>query len=295
MQFPIIKNTTTASKLFIFLLLFVFGLIFSGILGLFLTNIRGGGITDITNLQITQICSQVIGFLLPPLLYVLLVKEELFNYLGFNKLPKWSLLGILAMFTVIPFVAAVSEWNDGITFPESMKEIETTLRNLKELNDSTSERMMNESNLFVAILIFGLLAAVSEEVLFRGVIQQALVKLFKNAHVGIIVTAFVFSAFHADFYGFFPRFILGLMLGYMFWMSGSIWASIIMHFTNNTTIVMLYFLNKKEIISVDVENFGNTDSVFVIVLSLVVTIAIFIICNRFKNRRDARPCVSTRI
>lgn len=273
MQFPIIKNTTTASKLLIFLLLFVFGLIFSGILGLL-----------IPNLQITQICSQLVGFLIPPLLYVMLVKEEPFNYLGLNKLPKWSLLGILTMFTVIPFVAAVSEWNDGITFPESMKVIETTFRNLKELNDSTSEKMMNESNLFVAILIFGLLAAVSEEILFRGVIQQAFVKLFKNAHVGIIVTAFVFSAFHADFYGFFPRFILGLMLGYMFWMSGSIWASIIMHFTNNTTIVMLYFLNKKEIINIDVESFGSTDSVFVIILSLVVTVAIFMVCNRFKNR-----------
>lgn len=284
MQFPIIKNTTTASKLLIFLLLFAFGLIFSGILGLL-----------IPNLQITQICSQLIGFLMPPLLYVMLVKEEPFNYLGLNKLPKWSLLGILTMFTVIPFVAAVSEWNDGITFPESMKVIETTFRNLKELNDSTSEKMMNESNLFVAIVIFGFLAAVSEEILFRGVIQQALVKLFKNAHVGIIVTAFVFSAFHADFYGFFPRFILGLMLGYMFWMSGSIWASIIMHFTNNTTIVMLYFLNKKEIINIDVESFGSTDSVFVIILSLVVTVAIFMVCNRLKNRRDARPCVSTRI
>ena len=286
MQFPIIKNTTTASKLLIFLLLFAFGLIFSGILGMFVTNMRGGGITDITNLQITQICSQLVGFLLPPLLYVLLVKEEPFNYLGFNKLPKWSLLGILAMFTVIPFVAAVSEWNDGITFPESMKGIETTLRNLKELNDSTSEKMMNESNLFVAILIFGFLAAVSEEILFRGVIQQAFVKLFKNAHIGIIVTALVFSAFHGDFYGFFPRFILGLMLGYMFWMSGSIWASIIMHFTNTTTSVMLYFLNKKDIINIDVENFGSTDSVFVIVLSLVVTVAIFVICKRLKCKYD---------
>lgn len=287
MSFPWIKNTTTASKLLIFLLLFTFGLIFSGILGMFITSMRGGGMTDITNLQITQICSQLVGFLLPTLLYVLLVKEKPFNYLGFNNLPKWSLLGILAMFAVIPFVASVSDWNDSIVFPESMKGIETTLRNLKEVNDSVSERMMNESNLFVAILIFGLLAAISEEVLFRSVIQKSFIKLFRNAHVAIIVTALVFSAFHGDFYGFFPRFILGLMLGYMFWMSGSIWASIIMHFTNNTTIVMLYFLNKKEIINIDVDSFGSTDSVFVIILSLVVTVTIFIICNRFSKRQDA--------
>lgn len=287
MQFPIIKNTTTASKLLIFLLLFAFGLIFSSVLGIFISMMRGGDIMDITNLQITQVCSQVIGLLLPPLLYVMLIEEKPFNYLGCNELPKWSLLGIVAMFTILPFNGWVAEWNENIVFPESMAAYEAKLKSMHEMYEATSEMLMNGSNLAIGIIIFGLLAAVSEEFLFRSVIQKALVKLFKNAHIGIIVTALVFSAFHADFYGFFPRFILGLMLGYMFWMSGSIWASIIMHFTNNATIVMLYFLNKKEIINIDAENFGSTDSVFVIILSLVVTVAIFIICNRFSKRQDA--------
>jgi len=295
MQFPIIKRTTFGSKLLIFLLVLVFGLVFSSVLGIFISMMRGGDIMDITNLQITQVCSQVIGLLLPPILYVMLVEEKPFNYLGCNELPKWSLLGIVTMFTILPFNGWVAEWNENIVFPESMAALETKLKSLHEMYESTSEMLMNGSNLVIGIIIFGLLAAVSEEFLFRGVIQKALVKLFKNAHIGIIVTALVFSAFHSDFYGFFPRFILGLMLGYIFWMSGSIWASIIMHFVNNSTIVMLYFLNKKEIISIDAESFGSTDSVFLIILSLVVTVAIFVICNRLKNRRDARPYVSTEI
>jgi hypothetical protein len=286
MQFPIIKNTTTGSKLLIFLLLFAFGLIFSSVLGIFISMMRGGDIMDITNLQITQVCSQVIGLLLPPLLYVMLVYEKPFNYLGCNELPKWSLLGIVAMFTILPFNGWVAEWNENIVFPESMAAYEAKLKSMHEMYEATSEMLMNGSNLAIGIIIFGLLAAVSEEFLFRSVIQKALVKLFKNAHIGIIVTALIFSAFHADFYGFFPRFILGLMLGYMFWMSGSIWASIIMHFTNNATIVMLYYLNKKEIISIDAESFGSTDNAFLIILSLLVTVAIFIICNRLKNKTE---------
>ena len=286
MQFPIIKNTTTASKLLIFLLLFAFGLIFSSVLGIFISMMRGGDIMDITNLQITQVCSQVIGLLLPPLLYVMLIEEKPFNYLGCNELPKWSLLGIVAMFTILPFNGWVAEWNENIVFPESMAAYEAKLKSMHEMYEATSEMLMNGSNLAIGIIIFGLLAAVSEEFLFRSVIQKALVKLFKNAHIGIIVTALIFSAFHADFYGFFPRFILGLMLGYMFWMSGSIWASIIMHFTNNATIVMLYFLNKKEIINIDAESFGSTDNAFLIILSLLVTVAIFMICNRLKCKYD---------
>jgi membrane protease YdiL (CAAX protease family) len=288
MQFPIIKKTTTGRKLFIFLLLFVFGLVFSSVLGMFITTILGGDMSDIKNLQIMQICNQIVGFLLPPLAYVALVKEEPLKYLGFKKLPTWSLLGIVAMFTVIPFIATVSEWNDSITFPESMKEIETILRNLNELNEATSEKLMNGSNLIVALLIFGALAAISEELLFRSVIQKAFVKIFRNAHVAIIVTSIVFSAFHGDFFGFFPRFILGLMLGYMFYLSGSIWASMLMHFANNSAIVFLYYFNNKGIINIDVDNFGNTDSVLLIILSLVVTVAIFIVCYRLSSRRCDR-------
>lgn len=285
MQFPLIKKTTFGSRLLIFLLLLIFGLVFSSVLGILISMMRGGGLMSITNMQITQVCNQVIGLLLPPLLYVMLVYEKPFNYLGCNELPKWSLLGIVAMFTVLPFNAWVAKWNENIVFPESMAAWESKLKALHGTYETTSDLLMNGSNLVIGIVIFGLLAAISEEFLFRSVIQKALVKLFKNAHIGIIVTALVFSAFHTDFYGFFPRFILGLMLGYMFWMSGSIWASIIMHFTNNATIVMLYFLNKKEVINIDVESVGSTNNAFFIILSLVVTVAIFIVCNRLKEAR----------
>lgn len=284
MNFPLIKNASRGSKLLTFTLLLIFGLVFSSIFGLLIIKMRGGTMTDITNLQINQICSQIIGLLLPPLAYAMLVQENPFNYLGFKNLPKWALLGIVAMFTVLPFNAWIAEWNNSIVFPESMAALESKLKNLHELYESTSEMLMKGSNLVVGILIFGLLAAVSEELLFRSVIQKALVKIFKNVHIGIFVAAIIFSAFHGDFYGFFPRFILGLMLGYMFWLSGSIWATIIMHFTNNITVVMLFFMNKKEIIHVDVDKVGNTDNALLIIISLIATVAIFLACYRFKNK-----------
>lgn len=284
MNFPLIKNASRGSKLLTFTLLLIFGLVFSSIFGLLIIKMRGGTMTDITNLQINQICSQIIGLLLPPLAYAMLVQEKPFNYLGFKNLPKWALLGIVAMFTVLPFNAWIAEWNNSIVFPESMAVLESKLKNLHELYESTSEMLMKGSNLVVGILIFGLLAAVSEELLFRSVIQKALVKIFKNVNIGIFVAAIIFSAFHGDFYGFFPRFILGLMLGYMFWLSGSIWATIIMHFTNNITIVMLFFMNKKEIIHVDVDKVGNTDNALLIIISLIATVAIFLACYRFKNK-----------
>lgn len=285
MQFPLIKNASQGTKLLIFILLLIFGLAFSSVLGA-LFMLSGEGMDDITNIQIGQVISQVFGFMLPPVLYVMLVKEKPFDYLGFKKLQSWSPLGIVAIFTIIPFLAMVTEWNDSISLPESMAVIEQKLRYIQELANETTERFMTEGSLFSGLLIVAALAAISEELLFRSVIQKAFVKICRNAHVGIILTAIVFSAFHGDIFGFFPRFILGLMLGYMFYLSGSIFPSMLMHFVNNGTIVMLFYLNKKEVINVDVETFGSTDNVLLVVLSLVVTVAIFIICNRFSKRQD---------
>ena len=289
MTFPIIKNATFGTKLLTFMLLLIFGLVFSSVLGVLVAMTNGGSIFDLKNLQIIQVLNQVIGFLMPPVVYVMLVQEKPFKYLGFNKLPAWSILGIVAMFTVIPFLSMVTDWNDGIVFPESMRAIEEQLRNTQKQSEEIIKTFISQGSLCSSLLIIAALAAVSEELLFRSVIQKALIKLFKNAHVAIIVTAFVFSAVHMDFFGFFPRAILGVMLGYMFWLSGSIFPSMLMHFVNNATIVMLYYLNTRGFINIDVEHFGNTDNVLVILLSLITTVAIFWTCNRLNKRHFDRP------
>ena len=288
MKFPLIKNASQGTKLLTFMLLLVFGIVFSSVLGVLVAMTNGGSIFDLKNLQIIQVLNQVIGFLMPPVVYVMLVQEKPFKYLGFNKLPAWSILGIVAIFTVIPFLSMVTDWNDGIVFPESMRAIEEQLRNTQKQSEEIIKTFISQGSLCSSLLIIAALAAVSEELLFRSVIQKALIKLFKNAHVAIVVTAFVFSAVHMDFFGFFPRAILGVMLGYMFWMSGSIFPSMLMHFVNNATIVMLYYLNTRGLSDIDAEHFGSTGNVLVIILSLITTVAIFITCNRFSLKNDNR-------
>ena len=293
MTLPVIKNASQGTKLLTFTLLLIFGLIFSNVLGVLVVIMNGYDITNVKNLQIMQILSQVVGIMMPAVVYAILVKEKPLNYLGFNKIQAWSLLGIVAIFAVVPFLSMVTEWNNGIVFPESMRAIEERLRTSQEKQEEIIKMFISQGSLFSSLLIVAVLAAVCEELLFRSVIQNALIKLCKNAHVAIIVTAIIFSAFHMDFFGFFPRAILGVMLGYMFWMSGSIIPSMLMHFFNNSTIVVLYYLNTRGFIDIDIDNFGNTSSVLLILLSLIATVAIFVICNRLKNRKDARPCVST--
>jgi membrane protease YdiL (CAAX protease family) len=55
-----------------------------------------------------------------------------------------------------------------------------------------------------------------------------------------------FSFVHASYYGFLARAGLGMILGYMFYYSKSLWLPIIAHFINNAfAVTMMYYMNKQ--------------------------------------------------
>lgn len=284
------KNTTTAGRIFIFILLVVFGTVFGSVFASAVMLMCPDSLTDVTGLRVAQICSQVAGFVMPPLFYAVLVKPEPLGYLGFRKMPVWALLGIVAMFTALPFNNLLTEWNEGFTLPETMAGLEEYFRKAQDMADDLMTKFLEVGSiggLIANILMIAALAAIGEELLFRSVIQPFMIRICRNAFVGILVTSVLFSAMHFEFYGFIPRIVLGIILGYMFYLTGSIWSSMLMHFVNNATIVMLYYLNFNSIIAVDVEKFGSSDNVFVIAGSLLVTVAIFVVCHRLR-KRDSR-------
>ena len=74
-------------------------------------------------------------------------------------------------------------------------------------------------------------------------IQKIFLKWNGKVHLSIWLTALVFSAVHMQFLGFFPRLILGAVLGYMLVWSGSLWLPIVAHFTNNAFAVSCYLFH----------------------------------------------------
>jgi membrane protease YdiL (CAAX protease family) len=109
----------------------------------------------------------------------------------------------------------------------------------KILDAFTSTRTI--PGLLVNLFMIGIIAAVGEELIFRGLIQRILSAWIRNAHIAILITAFLFSSFHFQFLSFLPRFILGIILGYLMYLGKSIWYPIIAHFVNNTLGVVYYF------------------------------------------------------
>ncbi|MFH1312727.1 MAG: CPBP family intramembrane glutamic endopeptidase [Candidatus Eisenbacteria bacterium] len=88
-------------------------------------------------------------------------------------------------------------------------------------------------------LIAALGAAVSEEFIFRGVLQNGFSSRLRG-WIAVLITASVFAILHT-IWRFPPAFILGVFLGVLYWRTGSLWPPIAAHLTINTvTIVTLY-------------------------------------------------------
>lgn len=93
------------------------------------------------------------------------------------------------------------------------------------------------------------MSALGEELLFRGVIQGS----FSNPVVGVTITAGVFAALHVGpSRVFLPwtlmAFVVGVMFGVLFWLSGDLLAPIIAHGVIN-------FLNLRAILTEDDSRF----------------------------------------
>ena len=291
MQHPIIKKTNKLERIFIIAALIIIGLILSLVVST-ITTIASGNLTELSILRIAQISSQIFTFVLPPILYALLVKEKPMSALGLNKVQfHWILLGIAIMYAILPLNSVFAEWNEGLKLPESMKALEELMKSMQDAAGEVTEKMLNVNNisgLIINLFMIAGLAALGEELLFRSLLQTSLIRICKNAHIGIFIASIVFSFIHFEFYGFLPRLVLGLLLGYMFYFSRSIWIPILMHFVNNGTVVVLYYLNNIGIINIDLETFDKTNNP-ILISSIFVVIALLyfsIKCSKKEHEEE---------
>ncbi len=173
------------------------------------------------------------------------------DYLKVRKAPSLKIAGlaILLMAVSVPLVLYTVNLNQMLELPELFKTME----------DQTAEIIkgllqMDHFGEFLANLtIIAVLPAIGEELVFRGVVQQQLMRRISNPWVAILVSAFIFSAAHFQFEGLLPRMILGVILGWLYWQTRNFWVPVIAHFFNNGIQVIGQYLYGNKISSVDLE------------------------------------------
>ena len=160
----------------------------------------------------------------------------------------WWLLGAAALIVVIlPFMSTLIAWNAGAHFPTFLHDFEVWARTSEDRAAVLTKfltRFNSASRFWVGVVVIALVPAIAEELVFRGVIQKNLVRWF-SPHVGVWLGAAIFSAIHFQFFGFVPRFVLGLVLGYLYLWSGNILVSMAAHFTQNAFQLLIIYLTQR--------------------------------------------------
>ena len=240
------ENKSLASKVGILFLLIFLSVILHNLIAVALVSIFfENGIELIQNydlsrqesvnyLKIIQLFSGVGFFIVPTLFYSYLTNFDF----KFTRISRQNTILVIAiMMLITPFIALLLEWNMMIDFPQWLLQFDIN----SEAIVTAFLKMDTIWDLFFTILVLAIVPAVGEELLFRGYIQQRIARSLGSQHTSILITAFLFSAIHLHFQGMIPRFLLGLLLGYLFYWSRSLWIPILAHFVNNAQAVVFSY------------------------------------------------------
>jgi uncharacterized protein len=189
-------------------------------------------------LRLSLMASHLFGFVIAGiiafrLMYANRWKEALQLDRGFPL--NMLLVGIAALGLSLPIIQWLYEWNKTWPLPAWMKASEAATEKLIETLLITK----NPAEVILNILVIAIVPAIGEEIIFRGGLQKQLGRLIQNPHIAIWLTAALFSAFHMQFEGFLPRMVLGVLLGYTYYWSRSLWLPIALHAINNGSQVLL--------------------------------------------------------
>ncbi len=231
-------------------------------------------------LKLAQTASTLGIFIVPAVIFARIQSRNPLTYLKLNTpvKPLLVLLGITIMVASAPFMEWMISVNKQMNLPDFLQGLERWMRvqedQLKELTMQLL-KMNHPADLVINLVMIAILPAIGEELIFRGCLQKIMTRWTNNYHWGIWTAAIIFSAIHMQFYGFFPRMLLGALFGYLLVWSKSIWIPILAHFINNGTAVISAYVYQKN--GQPIEKINETPyatNAYVYFFSLLLTAAL---------------------
>jgi membrane protease YdiL (CAAX protease family) len=201
------------------------------------------GETNIDFLRYLMIVQDICLFIVPASIILFLLKpvdrRRTFDF----EIPQINeiALVILLAFCLFPVTSFTGELNSGMHLPGFLSEVEKWMAEKEDYADRLIGLLITSDTFWITLLnllFIAVLPAIGEEMIFRGVFQKIFYDVFKSGHTAIWITAIIFSTVHFQFFGLIPRFILGLVFGYLYFWSRTLWLPVIAHFVNNAVPVI---------------------------------------------------------
>lgn len=208
-----------------------------------ITNISTASSQKILNAaRLQQLLFSLIFFSGVAFLYAYASHPRPLKYLGFSRVkkPAHVLLAIVLALAAIPLVEQLQSVLKLIDLGDKVNAMQANIEHRQEAMLTFSSPL----TFIYTIFLFAILPAVGEELFFRGLLMRFINKRTNRVHFSIFLSATVFALFHGEPYSTFPILLMGMLLGYIYYYTGSIWLSILAHFiVNGIQVTLLYMAN----------------------------------------------------
>jgi len=229
---------------------------------------------------IKNIVSTIIGY--TPLFIIMSAIGAFFFYILISKIRKKNLFE-LCEFNKISVIEVIDTLLLGISSNVltivfiSFLPIEKLTPEYEELMES-----INGGNFIITLLGVGIAGPFIEEVVFRGLIYNEL-KRHMRIMPAVVIQALLFGIYHLNVVQGIYAFLLGIILALALNWTGTIWSSILIHFSFNTfNIAISYFADESYL--------ESTEGTITTAISVLASIVIFGLCTfvLWVNRKSKK-------
>lgn len=244
-----LKNKTPFNQI---LILLVIGIVSIVILSIITTTLLAYIYPEMTTLsaqsQMQKFPVQyMIGSFLPFQFGLFLIPSLLY-YRNKNSLEKkhkliiniktllWSFFLFFILFCLLPFLTEINSFV--LNRFDVLESIEYDAIHYKNSLNYLIGANASIESYWIALTIIGLIVPICEELFFRGFILEHIARNRNNNWTGVLISSFVFTLLHLNWYQFLPILCFGIALGIIYILTKSILPGIVLHALNNSLNVI---------------------------------------------------------
>lgn len=150
--------------------------------------------------------------------------------------------------------------------------------------------MLGENTLLIFATV-AISAPLLEEILFRGIILDGFLKNYSPTKA-IIWSAVIFGLIHMNPYQFIAATLIGILMGWIYWRTKSLWLCILIHFVNNSLgFFMNWIFELPEDSMEGTRALMNNDSQYFTMLGVAAVIVVIGLFSLDKLMEEATPAV----
>lgn len=197
----------------------------------------------ISGYRLATALAEILLLLAPTLILVRFVTLSPRSFLRLNVPDIRTLLvPLVGIFSLEEMLQIYLVFQEKIPLPERFQ---TIVRDFKELVEHMYRLLLASNSvpeLVWVIIVIAVVPALTEEFLFRGLIQRSFEKGLGPVRA-IVLTGIIFGAYHLNPFSFVPLAVLGIYLGFIAHRANSLWSSVAAHFYNNAFACVATFFH----------------------------------------------------